>query len=190
MPQSLKYHLTQEQISAEWRLVEAAKANPKAFEPLYKTYYPRIMQFVYQRIDNKELAYEITSEVFYAALKNLSKYKSQHIPFGAWLFRIALNKLHETFRKKNSQRTINLDNEGLGALKNEIEINENMPADKKLFAALDLLKEDEMELIEMRFFENRSFKDICDITGLGESACKMRIYRILEQLKKELEKNN
>lgn len=183
----LKYHLTVEQIDTELDQVKAAQTDPQKFAPLYKAYYTRIVGYVYQRVDSKDLAYEITAQVFYAALNNISKFKAQGVPFGAWLFRIAGNELNQWFRKNKAQRTININEEGINNLKQEVDERSSVLVDKKLFEVLQELEAEELELIDMRFFEDRPFKEICEITGMGESACKMRIYRILEKLKTKLE---
>lgn len=178
------HHLTVEQIEAEEDIIREAQKDNRKFEPLYRSYYPRIISFVYQRVNDHETAHEITSQVFYTALENLSRYRSQGVPFGAWLFRIAMNKLNEMFRRSKVQRTINIDTEGLHLLTEELTGKEIGNDD--LFMALQSLDRDEMELIDMRFFENRPFREICVILNLGESACKMRVYRILEKLKSKL----
>jgi len=180
------YHIPAQEISDELTLVQAAQADPRKFEPLYRKYFPTITKFVYQRVNEKDSAYDITATVFYDALRNINKYKHQGVPFSAWLYRIAINKINEAYRKNNSRRTIAVDNEGLNNLHGEIELDVTAEKDEQLFSTLDKLEKEEMELIEMRFFENRSFKEICDITGMGESACKMRVYRILEKLKTQL----
>jgi RNA polymerase sigma-70 factor (ECF subfamily) len=184
MQESSPYHLTVDQIEAEADIILAAQQDKRKFEPLYRSYYPRIIAYVYQRVNDHDTAHEITSQVFYAALENLGKYKPQGVPFGAWLFRIAMNKLNEMFRKSKVQRTINIDTEGLHLLSGELAEKELPHHD--LFIALQSLGREELELIDMRFFENRSFKEMCAILGLGESACKMRVYRILEKLKSKL----
>jgi RNA polymerase sigma-70 factor (ECF subfamily) len=62
-----------------------------------------------------------------------------------------------------------------------------------MIQSLDYLKEDDLEIIEMRFFEQRPFKEIADILNITESNAKVRTYRILERLKKimmkQLEEN-
>jgi RNA polymerase sigma-70 factor, ECF subfamily len=186
MPESPPYHFTIEQIRAEEVIIRAACADNRKFEPLYRSYYPRIIAFVYQRVDDHEAAHEITSQVFYSALENLHKYKPSGVPFGAWLFRIALNKLNGMYRKSKVQRTINIDTEGLQHLTGEMHERDEAAIDKRLFEALQSLEPGELELVDMRFFENRPFKEICEILGIGESACKMRLYRILEKLKNKL----
>lgn len=186
MTQSAAHHKTMEQIQEEMELVKAAQKNPRCFEPLYTRYYKSIVAFIYHRLESKEEAFELTSQVFYKALDNLSKYKAQGVPFSAWLFRIASNELNLFFRKNKSARFVDIDERGAADLMTSMEDTVSTVQDEQLFAALQYLEEEEMELIDMRFFEKRSFKEICEITGLNESACKMKVYRILEKLKKKL----
>jgi RNA polymerase sigma-70 factor, ECF subfamily len=71
-------------------------------------------------------------------------------------------------------------------LKGDVEDKSQAETDSALFKALQALSEDDMELINMRFFEKRSFKEIGEILDMNESACKMKVYRILEKLKVQL----
>ncbi len=180
------YHLTAEQIDSEEKLIKAAQDNPRNFEPLYKRYFQRIANYIYHRVEDKETAFELTSQVFYKALENLPKYKPMGVPFSAWLFRIAGNEMNQYFRKNKAVRILSIDRDGLGELKGDMEENHEPEMDKQLFDALQTLKEDDMELVNMRFFEKRSFKEICDILDMNESACKMKLYRVLEKLKQIL----
>jgi len=54
----------------------------------------------------------------------------------------------------------------------------------KLIKALSQLKEDKLNLIEMRFFEKRSFKEIASILGITENNAKVKTYRALDEVKK------
>lgn len=182
IPELSLHHRSAEQISNEREIIEAAQKDNARFESLYKTYYPRIVSFIYQRVDNKDTAFDITSEVFYVALKNLGTYKFEGVPFSAWLYRIAINKINDLFRKQKVRRTISAAPEDIPHLIQEIRHEERV-TDAQLFEALESLEEEEVNLIEMRFFENRAFREICEITGQQESACKMKVYRILGKLK-------
>jgi RNA polymerase sigma-70 factor, ECF subfamily len=179
-------HQSLEQINAEMLLIKAAQKDPQCFEPLYTAYYKRIVAYVYHRVENKEHAFEISSNVFYKALDHLSTYQNKGLPFSAWLFRIASNELNQFFRKNKSSRIVSIDSEGIEELKSDMEELRTDEQDASLYTALESLETEEMELIDMRFFEKRSFKEISDITETGESACKMRVYRILEKLKSKL----
>jgi len=59
---------------------------------------------------------------------------------------------------------------------------------KNLVKVLDTLEEKDLQLIEMRFFEQRPFKEIADVLGMTESNAKVKTYRILERLKTKLTK--
>jgi RNA polymerase sigma-70 factor (ECF subfamily) len=183
---SSRYHLSQEQINWEQAEVLAAQKDPLRFEVLYTRYYPRILLFVYQRLDSREAAQDITAEVFYKALDKIKNYKDAGLPFSAWLFRIAVNQLNMSYRNEKTRRTINLDDAGEAALMEEIPEWSSEAADQELSNALQILNPKELDLVDMRFFEKRSFKEISDITGLGESSVKMKLYRILDRLRKEL----
>ena len=52
------------------------------------------------------------------------------------------------------------------------------------------LPEDELQLIELRFFEKRAFKEIAEILNLTETNAKVKLYRILERVKKTLTKTS
>jgi RNA polymerase sigma-70 factor (ECF subfamily) len=47
---------------------------------------------------------------------------------------------------------------------------------------LNTLKPEQLDLIELRFFQQLSFKEIADIYSITEANAKMRIYRILEKM--------
>ena len=54
----------------------------------------------------------------------------------------------------------------------------------RLPSILEKLKSDELQLIELRYLEGRSFKEVADILGISENYAKVRVYRILEKMKK------
>lgn len=181
-----KYHFTREDMQQEQILVEAAKQDPEQFRGLYNRYYERIFLYVWQRIDDKEVAHDVTSQVFLKAMQNLYKYEFKGVPFASWLYRIAKSEVYTVLRKQQVQRTVNIDSVGMGDMVSEMEEDpyaEWMPV---LSAAVAELEEDDLQLVEMRFFEKRPFKEIADILDITENNAKVRTYRILEKLKKIL----
>jgi RNA polymerase sigma-70 factor (ECF subfamily) len=55
---------------------------------------------------------------------------------------------------------------------------------KAMLKAIKKLKAPEMEMIEMRFFEKRSFREIGEILGMTENNAKVKMFRIIQRLKK------
>lgn len=178
-----KYHLSREQIVAEEAEIEAARGNPAKFAPLYNRYYQRILGFIYQRVESKEDAYDITAQTFIAALENLGKYRSQGVPFSAWLFRIAVNELNRFYRKSKVRQAISIDDTQVSDVLQELGEETTADTDSRLMKAVQQLDQEEIQLLEMRFFEKRPFKEVCDILGISETAAKARVYRLLERLK-------
>jgi len=178
-----KYHASREQIAAEETEIEAARGNPHKFAPLYNRYYARILGFVYQRVETKDDAYDITAQTFIAALENIGKYKSQGVPFSAWLFRIAWNELNRFYKRSKVRKAINIDDTQVAEVLGELGEENSAVTDERLMKAIQHLDEEEIQLLEMRFFDKRPFKEVCEILNISETAAKARVYRLLEKLK-------
>jgi RNA polymerase sigma-70 factor (ECF subfamily) len=54
----------------------------------------------------------------------------------------------------------------------------------KLPVILEKLTADELQIIELRFFEQRPFKEVADILGITETYAKVRVYRTLDKMRK------
>jgi RNA polymerase sigma-70 factor (ECF subfamily) len=188
MAVNLLYHQSTFRLEDEMSLIEIAKKDPRQFAPLYKKYHEAIFRYVYKRVDDEEAAYDITSCVFVKALASLPKYEFRGVPFSSWLFRIAKSELYQSFRDKKAQRTVSLDSVTIVQFIDEL--NEDFSEEQRitLLNSLKLLKDHQLQLIEMRFFEKRSFKEIGEIVGLTENNAKVKTFRALVKLKEILSK--
>jgi len=90
------------------------------------------------------------------------------------------------FRKSNSNRVISLEKSGLIQIAQEINEQDNSEAYQRLMTALKKLEVNDLQLIELRFFEKHSFAEIATILDITESNAKVKVYRILDKLKKIL----
>ena len=187
---SPRYHHTADMLQTEQHLIEAAKQNPEHFGPLYDKYYKQIFGYVYQRMDCKDSAFDLTSQVFLKALTNIEKYEYKGVPFASWLYRIAHSEVMQSYRTKKNLRTINADISDLRNICEEVEQEYMEEYKSVLMTVIKNLPEDDVQLIELRFFEKRAFKEIAEILSLTETNAKVKLYRILEKVKKTLTKNN
>lgn len=185
MKQSV-YHQTSEQIEEESKIIELSKKDASHFKLIYDKYFGQIMQYVYNRMDDKEMAADITQQVFLKALKNLANYESKGLPFSSWLYRIASNELNGVFRSNAKLKTINLSDGIVATLKEEIQDDNLVEKLSKLKKIIKLLKESDYRLIELRFFEGRPFKEISEILEITENNAKVKTYRALDKLKEML----
>lgn len=173
----------------ERQLIEKAKENAAAFEELYSHYLPKIYGFLLNRIGQKELAEDLTSEVFAKALANISKFNDRGVPFAAWLFRIARNTLIDYTRKKKEILTDAVesfepepDHAEAGAVAGLIH------DEKKLFIRKTMknLPEKYQTVLSLKFFEELSNEEIAEIIGCQKNAVAVRVHRALRLMKKHL----
>jgi len=177
------YHMNSFLLEEERIQIEKAKLNPEKFGPLYKKYYEPIYRYVYKRMDDIETVNDVTSMVFVKAIANLNKYEFRGLPFSSWLFRIAKSELNQAFRNQKSQRTVRLDKVVIGQMMDEIVENDSEMNRSKLLNSLTRLKSHQLELIEMRFFEKRSFREIGELLDMTENNAKVKTFRALNKLK-------
>lgn len=179
------YHQTNSTLLQERDWIVAAKKDPERFGPLYTKYHEQIFRYVYQRMDDQEQAFDVTSQVFIKALTNLHKYEFRGVPFSSWLYRIAKSELYQNFRDNKAKRTVNVESVHLAEITDEFD-EEELVADKdKLIRCLAELREPDLQLMELRYFEKRSYKEIGEILEVTENNAKVKTFRALERLKKQ-----
>ncbi len=178
------YHQSESVIQLELEWIQKAKTNPGDFAPLYTKYYSAIYKYIYQRMDDIDMAGDVTSQVFIKALQNIHKYEFRGVPFSSWLYRIAKSELNQAFRDNAALQTVNIDTQSIGHFIDDFEEEDLEEQKVKLKHALSQLKADELQMIELRFFEKRSFKEIGEIMDMTENNAKVKSFRTLEKLKK------
>jgi len=174
----------------EHLVIEQSKKDPRKFSPIYEKYHEPIFRFVYSRVGQLEASKDITSSVFYKALAHIRKYKDQGLSFSSWLYRVAVNECYDYFRAEKKYRTVALEDYMHVDLLDELQLEED---EKEIWmnslpSLLETLDQKDLELIELRFFESKSFKEAGEILDITENNAKTRTYRILARIKKEVKK--
>lgn len=179
-----KHHKTHIDIKEEEAEIKAAMLNPTHFNVLYERYFKGVYVFIYRRTENEELSADLCSQVFLRAMVNIKKYKFKGLPFSSWLFRIALNEVNMYYRKHNKNRIVSIEKTGIVQMVEETENRSNEEALQRMTKCLSLLKMEDLELIELRYFEKYSFAEISTIKRITVSNAKIKTYRIIDKLKK------
>ncbi len=179
------YHKSKDDIKLELRQIKKAQDDPREFAPIYNRYYKEIFVYISRRIDDYDMVADITSKTFTNCLSSLHKFRFMGVPFSAWLYKIAINEVRQFFRQqKNYPRTVCLTELNFSEIKQEtIEESKYDNAYELIPKLLSQLNEHELQCIELRFFEQKSFKEIGFMMGLTEVNAKVRTYRILHKLK-------
>ena len=159
-------------------LIEAAQADPARFVELYDRYVDRVYAFVSRRTRDRAAAEDITSEVFQQALAHLSRFEWRGVPFVAWLFRIASNALADRWRQDAR------DSHDPPADVPDTRELEELERRVILFQLVDRLPDVQRQVIQMRFAEEKSIREIAAAVGRSEGAVKQLQLRALENLRK------
>lgn len=178
-----------EAMQVEWTEIQAAQKNPVMFRPLYDRYFEQIFHFIYKRTQDEGLCADLCSQVFLKAMQRLDGYTFRGVPFSAWLFRIASNEVAQHYRQTQKSRVVSIEERNIAGIFDEMEEDGLEGLREQLIPSLEELRPKDLELLELRFFEQRPFKEIADMLDITESNAKVRTYRVLERLKKIMLKN-
>lgn len=165
----------------ERALIEAAQADPARFVELYERHFHRVYAYVIRRTGNRAEAEDITSDVFERALVNLPRFTWRGVPLIAWLFRIAANAL--------ADRRQQIERDSDDPPPDVPDESESVTIERRamLFQLVDRLPDLQRQVIEMRFVDGKSIRDIAAALKRSDGAVKQLQLRALENLRKRME---
>ncbi len=181
-------HISQEEILKEFETVKLAMKDPKQFQTLYDRYFSIIFNYVYRKIDDEDVTADLTSQTFFKALQHLKKYKFRGVPFSAWLYRIAANEVNRHYRLTNRKQVFSFDEREFEHLIEQNADNEQEVNIEYILEQMHKMSESDIGILELRFFESKSFAEIAFILEVNEATAKMRTYRAIEKLRKLLKR--
>lgn len=179
--------MSEEEIQKEYEIVERSRRDPKAFGELYEKYFDRIYYYLLRQTDEEETAGDLCSQTFVNALNHLPRYTFRGLPFSAWLYKIASNEINKYYRKKKGKKVFSIEELKVRELVERAgtegpEWDEEII--QRLLGHLKDLPIDMLHVLQLRFFEDKDFREIAFILDMTESGAKMRTYRALDMLRK------
>lgn len=176
--------MTDDEIRKENEIVERSKRDPRAFGELYEKYFDRIYYYLLRQIDDEDTAGDLCSQTFVNVLNHLSRYEFRGLPFSAWLYKIAANEVNKFYRKNKGKKIYSLEEVKVRELVERSEEDWDEEIIQRLLTYLKDLPTDMLQVLELRFFEDKDFREIAFILDITESGAKMRTYRALDKLRK------
>jgi len=171
-------------------LVVRARTDAKALGELYEMYYERVFRFCVHRLFSKEIAEDITSTVFLEVARGMRGFAGRtERDFRSWLYTIAVNQVNAYIRKSSRRRRL------LSKAAESIAASSAHPDGSRrfdwprLYAALMKLRPEHQTIITLRFFENLHYDEIARIMGMQQSTARVRLHRVLQKLRKQLQKS-
>jgi RNA polymerase sigma-70 factor (ECF subfamily) len=176
--------MSEAEILEEYAILDRSRKNPQAFGVLYEKYFDRIFNFIYRQTDDEDLTADLCSQTFLIALKNVEKYQFRGVPFSAWLYKIASNEVNKHYRKQNRTKVFSIEEMRIRELIEQANEEYDEEIVQRLMNYLKELPTEMLQVLELRFFEDKDFKEIAFILEITESGAKMRTYRALDRLRK------
>ena len=178
----------------ERRLVEAARSDPARFGDLYEHSFAVVYAYISRRVGDRSETEDLTAEVFRKALTNLPRFKWTGAPFAAWLFRIASNLIADRAKRKAREGNIPIDeSRPLRAMANAKTTKQTQQSEleacerrAQLFKLVQGLAEDQRRVVEMRFAQEKSIREIAEELERSEGAVKQLQFRALRNLRAQL----
>lgn len=161
------------------------RAKNKDAESFYKLLEPikdRLYRTAFMYMKNEDDALDCVHDSIVKAIQSIDSLREPQY-FNTWITRITINTCKDNLRK--SKNTISQDTaefEGILA-HNDGDIEENID----LHRALDNLKDDEKELIAMRYMEDMSIKDIAKTVHSPMGTVSSKISRTIKKVRAYME---
>lgn len=163
------------------RLVKKAqKGNDKAYLMLFQQYEADIYRMAYVYVKNNDDALDIVQEVAYQSFKKISTLKKTKY-FKTWLMKITINCALRLINNNKKVIPLNLDFEVLTGSEDE-----DIALTLSLHNLIDTLKEDEKSVILLKYYDDRTLKEISEILDIPLGTAKSVLYRALEKLRQNL----
>ncbi len=174
-------------------LLEAARAGESAaYDRLYNLYADRVFRYLYARLGQRELAEDLTADVFVRLLQNLPRFKVNSArpvaSFSAFVYRVAGNLLTDQYRKQKHRDHQDIDDQpnladGRPEPFVQTAASENS---HELMDAMRKLGAEQQAVLLYRFGEEFSVHEVAEIMGKTTGAIKALQHRAIANLRRIL----
>ena len=188
------------QLTDEELALKYVDGNNRAFDELLNRTQTGIFSYIIFIVHNKEVANDIFQETFLKAITKLQMHKySPTGKFNAWLIRIAHNTIMDWYRRQKAQHIIDTDGDDLliaqmsdkqlmETSREDLLANAQVMSDVR--SLVDFLPESQREIVKMRYYQNLSFKEIAEQTGVSINNSLGRMRYALINMRRLARENN
>lgn len=170
----------------------------EAFDVLLERYKDKLYSYIFYIIKNADLADDLFQETFVKAIMTIKQGRYvENGKFYPWLTRIAHNLLIDQFRNERNENTISND-EVEGDLFNNCMLSDDSTESVLVYEQslrdvkklMDHLPDNQREVVFMRYYQDLSFKEISDITGVSINTALGRMRYAILNMRRMAQENN
>lgn len=172
--------------------------NEEAVSVLIERHRKRIYDYIRMMVKDPDLADDLFQETFIKVLKSLREERyTDNGKFVAWVMRIAHNQIIDHFRRQKQQNNVSNDDVGYDLLNNkrfsDKTIEDHMVSDQissDIRRLVDFLPEEQREVVMLRHYNDLSFKEIAEQTGVSINTALGRMRYALINLRKLIDEKH
>lgn len=181
-------------MSNEQDLIRQAKSGDhRAFEALYDHHYQPVYTYIYYRVGQRELAEDLTSDVFERMVSKIDSWQPGDKPFIAWLYTIAGNLVRNDIKRHKRITWLSLeDHDSKNPLAEESEaglmaqISKSLQS-QQIIQSINKLTEDQRQVVILRFIQGLPTAEVAQKLGKPETSIKALQRRAIGALRRVLE---
>lgn len=166
-------------------IVRAQNGDSEAFGEIYSLFLRRIFRFINFSVNDYELSQDLTQNTFLKAWRSINRFSVKKGSFQAFLFTIARNSVIDWYRKRKE-----LPLKDVAEPASLVNVEEKVIRDEENLAvhrSISKLNFFEREIVTLRYFEDLTFAEIAKVVGKREGAIRVRVYRVIKNLKRHIE---
>ena len=170
--------------------------DENALTTLIEKHQTRIYGFIYSKISDRDLSDDIFQDTFIKVIKTLkSNSYNEEGKFLPWVMRIAHNLVIDHFRKSRKMPMLRETEEFsiFSVLPDNSETIENeiisLQIENDIKKIIKELPEDQKEVLMMRIYQDLSFKEISELTGVSINTALGRMRYAIINLRKIINKH-
>ena len=185
---------TREECSDEVLMVRVAEGDVAAYETLYHRYRNRILTFVFRYVGDREMAEDLTQEVFLKLYRSPRSFDPRN-RFMTWLFTVARNLSIDHLRKKKPATALMQEGEdGEFSIEPAEPVNQG-PVDKTLLKEMEenlqtilmTLSDKLREVFVLCAMQGLAYEEVAQIVGCPAKTVSSRLARARRRFVEELD---
>jgi RNA polymerase sigma-70 factor (ECF subfamily) len=175
-----------------------AQGNHDAFAVLMSRHQDKVYTYIYLLVRNRSLAEDLFQDTFIKVITSIKQQRyADNGKFVAWVNRIAHNLIIDYFRREQGENTLSHTDFDYDIFNNaklsDTNVEEELVQGQLLSTVakmVDFLPDTQREVVKMRFYDDLSFKEIADKTGVSINTALGRMRYALINMRKLAEDHN
>jgi RNA polymerase sigma-70 factor (ECF subfamily) len=179
-------------VMTDEEIMEAVKnGDLERASVLFDRYHLRLFNFLARLCQDRELAEDLTQNVFLRMIKYRASYKAG-LRFQSWIYQVARNVFTDHYQTQKNKRAGFVDVEKVGEWMEDKEEYAMMEEQEKVLArSMAMLNEEQRELLLLTRFQHLKYEEVATMMGTTVANIKVKVHRAIGKLREhyfELEK--